>query len=200
MRHNRARPLWAIVPVFLVIAGCSPGTSSPGGNADVPSFEGAWQPELQQAWRDSTTDRQRGVLADGKISEAEVSELEGLFTSCMASKNLTVTWEPASAEFSVNPVQVGTVPPTDAQVEDAVKSCQRESQSTIVDLYYEMTRNPQHEDERELMAACLVRVKLVPAGYSAKDYERDHATDPKPAYFETQQYRGCVVDPKNAGK
>lgn len=201
---NRSlRPLAAALALLITMTGCSSQASSAGNTpsrGDSVAFTGPWASDLQHVYETSTTEQQRSVLKDGKITEAEVTELKDMFESCLSSRNLTVTWEGSNGEFSVTPVKTAGSPPTNTQVDDSVRTCQAESQGGVVDLYYAMARNPQNQDEREIMAACLVRVKLVPQGYSAKDYERDYEADPKPSYFDQQQFRDCVADPLNSGR
>ncbi len=98
------------------------------------------------------------------------------------------------------PAPAGQTPPPPEQdpAERDAKECEAASAYGAVALYYRIRRNPQNKDERELMAACLVRKGVVPAGYSATDFQRDTRAQPPPSYLESAAALACSADPLNS--
>jgi hypothetical protein len=161
---------------------------------------GDWSAEFDQARSRTTSSLDRKILADGKVTDAELSEAKSAFSTCMAGKGYQVEWADASEEFSVS--HQGTASPDraamDAQ-ETAVQGCDASSAAQSVSLYYRIHRNPAHRDEREIMAACLVRAGVVPAGYTGADYERDLMASPTPEYLDGADGVRCLRDPLGRG-
>jgi hypothetical protein len=174
----------------------SAGAAAPAAPAPVATTLGDWSAEVEEARSRTRSTLDLKILADGKVTDAELSEAKSSFTTCMAGKGYSVEWADSSEEFSVG--HLGTASPDqgamDAQ-EDAVRECDAKGAAQSVSLYYRIHRNPGHLDEREIMAACLVRVGAVPAGYSATDYERDLMADPTPEYLDSALGLQCLRDP-----
>lgn len=157
---------------------------------------GDWSAEVAEARSRTHSALDLKILADGKVSDAELSEAKSAFNTCMAGKGYTVEWTDASEEFSVS--QPGTASPDQRDMnaqESAVRECDAKGAAQSVSLYYRIHRNPAHLDEREIMAACLVRVGVVSAGYSASDYERDMMANPTPEYLDSVLGLQCLRDP-----
>jgi hypothetical protein len=65
----------------------------------------------------------------------------------------------------------------------------------VAHLYREILRNPQHADEDTLVAACLVKSKLVDPGYTAQDYKAQSKTQKYPFDVESPAVTSCLNNP-----
>lgn len=163
--------------------------------ATIPQFSGPYAGDFAAAYQNSKSDLQRKVLADGVITEAEMSALQDAFRACVTTYGIT------NVSFDVDG-SMSLKPPT-SWTQDQVNAVVSECGSTTIDgpdlIFNELRRNPQHADEAELMAACLVRVGLAPAGYTAQDYRTD-SPDNYPFDSKSDKFGKCVSDPVNAGR
>ncbi|GAA2447617.1 hypothetical protein [Agromyces soli] len=136
---------------------------------EVPAFSGPWAGEFADAFRQSGSDFEREALRDGSISESEVAEAENLFGNCMKDRGLDFNGFKPGGGFDFG---LGGADPDQANA--IADECSVSSGvNTVVSLYFAMQRNPQNQDEAEIIAACLVEERAVPAGYTASDYTRD---------------------------
>lgn len=83
----------------------------------------------------------------------------------------------------------------DGDIDRIHDDCQKQTAGTVELIFTGMKKNPQNEDITEVMAACLVRSKLAPAGYSGADYYRD-APKNFPFGHNDSRFRDCIHDPK----
>lgn len=171
----------AALAAGLLMTGCTAA-------APEASFSGPWAPQLDEAYRTATADIQREVLRDGTITDAEYQELMTAFEQCVTGSGLTLTWEGTDGGFTID----GGDPDKEQPILDR---CTHDTEGQVTMLYREMRRNPENRDERQIMAACLVRIGLVDRAYTAADYERDFDTEPKPAFFSDPAFGRCSSDP-----
>lgn len=163
--------------------------------APVPTFRGPYAAEFHSSYMTSQSDLQRAVLTDGAITESEMGALQDSFRTCLSSVGFTsITFE-ADGGMSLKP-------PSDipqAEVDTYVSACGRGTIDEIAPLYRQLRLNPTHEDPDALMAACLVRVGLAPAGYTGADYAQDQPNG-FPFSVDAPEFAQCVSDPQNAGR
>jgi hypothetical protein len=128
---------------------------------------------------------QKEVLADGKITEAEVKELTGLYTDCLNKAGIQTTVdENYAVSYSyggdITRGQWETLTEEKKQEYDTAgndnfsKSLSECSQGTIGgigDLYAQMKVNPAKLEYNELYAQCLVRRGIVPEGFTGDDFK-----------------------------
>lgn len=163
--------------------------------AEVPEFETPWEAEFTEAYLGSTSDLQREILEDGQITEDEADELRSALQTCLAEQGFTdVTFYGAGA--------FAEQPPAGMSNEDhyaIVSACHQaawgDEAADVYYLYYRVERNPDHEDETDIMAACLVRAGLVETGYSGEDYADDAANDEHPFDTSAAQFQDCLLSP-----
>ncbi|WP_159806695.1 hypothetical protein [Cellulomonas citrea] len=171
------------------------GSQLPEG-AEIPAFSGTWAAEFERAYRASTSDLQRQVLRDGRVTDQEMVALQDDFRSCLESQGFTgVTFDDKGGfQFKASDAS------DDTAVNSQVTACQDNSLGQVSTLFYSMQRNPANEDELEIMAACLVRQGLAPAGYSAEDYGRDAPAGAFPFDSGDPRFGICVSNPLAAAQ
>lgn len=177
------------VAMTMFNSGCSgPEESRPGGD----QFTGPWAQELRTAYETSQSELEKQVLEDGRITDAENSELLKAYQQCVTDLGFELTWEGDEGGFSI--------PGEEQPSEEALAKCTDATEGDAAMLYREMRRNPENINESEIMAACLVRIGLVDASYTAQDYESDFNSNPSPALFDDQKFNDCNADPLGAGR
>ena len=160
---------------------------------DTPTFTGPWADEFTRTWQETTTERQRAILADEAVTDAEYAELTDAFSACMAGKGYDVAWNGATGGFTATSTD-GTEPDNLGAVVDA---CERETSGMVPALADQIKRNPDHLDEFTIMAACLVRLGAVDAGYTADDYAHDMAS-PGRTVLSSDEFVTCNAAPLHA--
>jgi hypothetical protein len=155
-----------------------------------------WAAEVKEAAGTSSSDLERAILADGTITAAEVAAAKDAFGACMAAYGAQVTWAADSDAHTVGYPATGSPSPEQfAQMQDQQKVCARTTAMNAAALYYQIQRNPQKQDEFAIVAACLVRKGVMPAGYTGADFARDRAAEPKPTQFESDAAGACFASP-----
>jgi len=139
-----------------------------------------------------TSDLGRKILEDGEISEAELAEARDHLEQCLASHGIElVSLEGREMRYNLTR--------DDDSQEDFVTEC--EFSSGVQPAYYldlEMRGNPENIDDATVMAQCFLDKGVVPANYTADDYERDNPEYTFPfAGTEAGEraYVECVEDP-----
>lgn len=213
MRVTSLSLLFAIpVVAVLVLSGCTATDSASGSSGSnqsgadtqdpsftgpVPSFAGAWASEFTSAYRLTTTDFERLALDDESISDAEFSEMESTFNSCLEDQGLTFESFKPHGGYDFGLTQ-GITPEQGNRIAD---ECSASSGvNTVGYLYFAMQRNPQNLDEATIMADCLVRSKVAPKGYTGADYLRDAPTMSFPSADGPEgaaALEACAADPLN---
>lgn len=157
----------------------------------VPKFTGPWRDRFLLYYKESTTDEQRKVLNDGKVTEQEYAQLHDAFGECLKPHGFTEFSYKTDGTMEYRPPQ-GMA---DKEIDRIHDRCQETTVGTIDMLFTGMRMNPQNEDITELMAACFVRLGLTPKGYSGADYVRD-SPDGYPFDSNDSRFGQCVHDPK----
>jgi hypothetical protein len=194
------------LPLLLVFAasalvGCAEPESTrdshtAGGEAvPTPAFTGPWAEDFASAFQQATSDFEQEALADEKISDQEFAEMENRFSQCLTDHRLTFSgFEPGgSFEFGF----AGGMKSDEAnRISD---DCSASSGlNTIGSVYFQIQRNPQNLDWNTIVAACLVKKKVVPEGYSASDYSRATAATSSPfprGSASDSAHNSCSADP-----
>jgi len=197
---SRRVAVWSLgLTAALLLAGCSGTSPGPAHDNTVKAgdktFTGAWAQEYAQQYRRSGSEFVKKILADGKITEAEFSEVTEKYSTCLAAAGITFQGRRANGStdfFFPNGVSADAA-------NSAADACGRESgEDAVGGLYLAQHRNPQHLDEATIMAACLVKKEAVPRGYDAGDYSKDSPqgafpfTDPATGQRSLEE---CSTDP-----
>ncbi|CAM5518394.1 Lipoprotein OS=Leifsonia shinshuensis OX=150026 GN=HNR13_001374 PE=4 SV=1 [Leifsonia shinshuensis] len=111
--------------------------------------------------------------------------MSSAYIKCMANKGFTAT--------ITGPAGEGTVDAGEESFE-AEAECNADL-SVIATLRGAILRNPDHRDEEEIVAACLVDKKVAPPGYSKRDYGADLQAQKFPYSIENPGFSTCVNDP-----
>jgi hypothetical protein len=201
----------ALIASTLVLAGCAgqePRSSTPApamtvdsvtveplpSGAAIPGFSGAWAGQFRQAYQHSQSDLQRTVLADGKVTDEEMSALQDAFASCAQARGLTDISFGSDGDMSVKAGK-GMKP---EQVNAVVGDCGEPTIDGVDLIYNGMRLNPANADPATLMVECLVAVGLAPDGYSLQDYLRDSPSDSFPFDSGSIEFGDCARDPLGA--
>lgn len=185
----------------LLFAGCvtgvgstpRPATVAPSGSLAIPE---SWKPVVQQRTTQSSSALLAAVVEDGVITESELNSVRTGFVECMAGRGWYVTLQDRDRyDVDLTDDQAAKVSPGVDITDKDSKDCERQSGFWAVSFYFGIRRNPENLDERQIMASCLARKGLVPAGYTSNDFERDTKTDPLPAYLDSDGGRACSEDP-----
>lgn len=198
----------------LVLSGCSGGGGSSqqsdlldAGNSseehpppseftgETPDFSGPWAEEFTLEYQRAESDFVRTVLADEVITDQELSETRDKFTECMEAYGFTNISFDADGGFEFYPGEGAD----DEAVDDQVHECSEMSgESSIGALHSWIRRNPDNQDEATIMAACLVRKKVVEPSYSAEHYADDAPEEDFP-FFDgiagQVAFHECNADP-----
>ncbi|MDO5535698.1 MAG: hypothetical protein Q4F65_13745 [Propionibacteriaceae bacterium] len=173
--------------------GPAPVPLPPG--APVPTFTGPYASQFDQAYRSSQSDLQRTVLADGRITDAELVAMQDEYRKCMVGAGIL------QVNFDVGGSML-VKPPDDwaeDQVHDVVFGCAPTTLNSDLELLYDrMRRSPTTPDTVAVTVECLTRTGLAPAGYTREDWERD-SPDAYPFDINDPRFAQCTTDPANGG-
>jgi hypothetical protein len=144
------------------LAGCSSGP--PAG--DQPTAAGPDDPYGDIFEREiglTTSDFQKRILEDHEVTEAEYNEAEAAFVDCLSDIGVEVVIvknDNGSSQLSYTG--------GDSQ-NPGVQECSDKWYGAVDSLYQSVLTNPNNVQWMDAMAACFVRLGLVPEGFSASD-------------------------------
>lgn len=186
-RHHeshRARRLvettMAIALMAGVLTGCSGG--APTTTADGYDLNAHYATELARTrdkLKESGATAGLDVLADGVVTDAELSELTDLVTRCMVDHGY------ARESMQFDEFGAGSYYPTagttrdesaaaGARFNEDLQTCETRDGARDIRALVEAVRvNPDNTDVRERIVACLVERGLAGETYTTDDYERD---------------------------
>lgn len=199
MTVRKSASLVAIAFAFAAgLASCSlpnptPDPAATGSNSQgsVPIFDGPWAAEFAEAYQSTTDPLVHTILAKESITDQDYATAAGIFVKCMANKGFTVEIEGPAGEMSI----------PNALTDDAFERANAASEScnsgwsVLCALRGQILRNPEHLDENEIVSACLVRSRIAPTSYTAKDYARDVEAWNFPYSTSSMEFHNCVGDP-----
>jgi len=189
-------PAAAVALLVGLLAGCSAvqgaaGERTAGGGAGVPVFIGPYAELYAQSWAETDSEFVHAVLADGRITEQEWSEVRQRLTDCLTAAGFTrVTFEKYGGYTS----DIGSVAGDQAQT--VADACEKESgEHPIASLRQSSLVNPENRDMNELVAECLVNRGLAAAGYSGADLARENASGEVLRWQASPDFHACNQDP-----
>lgn len=186
--------------VSSVLAGCT-STAEPRvektASGDSPGFTGPYATDFERAYRNAETDRVRRILSDGVITPEEFTETRANIESCLKDNDYYIEWDERGG-FEVGAIAGKHSADGDGfheKMDPILRACEGANDGEITFLYQETTRNPKNVDERPAIVKCLIDNKLVPKGYTVRDYKRDddNSTLPFPDFEKTAV--ACRDDP-----
>lgn len=182
--------------VLAALTACSETTDAAGGDAvrvptpiysgEVPSFDGPWAAEFERAYRSTNSELVHTILRKGSITDQDYASVSAGYEKCMGNKGFRARVTGPAGEAVVD----GT---GDASLA-AEKAC-GDDLAVIAGLRHLILRNPQRLDENAIVAACLVKKKLAPATYTAKDYAADVENQRFPYDIDGAAFSACTSDP-----
>jgi hypothetical protein len=170
--------------------------AGPTFDGPIPEFHGPWAAEFAEAYRKSTDDFIHEILAKESITDQDYAIVSGEFVKCMANKGFKVQIDGPGGEMTISDL------PTDEdgdRANAASLECGDAGYIELCALRAQLLRNPQNLDENTIMAACLVKEKIVPKSYTAKDYVRDIEELSFPFSTSSAEFDRCVSDPLGLG-
>lgn len=199
LRGQKLRLITLSVLAVLSLSSCAAADQVPtvgygptpveSDSAGEPRFAGPWADKFAEAYRRSTTEKQRAVLSDGTISDQEYAELRNDFVKCAANFGAIVRLE-LGGGFTV---ELGSL--TAAQVNDSVvPTCETQTVGYVGALYEVIALNPNRQDEATLVVACLRKSGLVDDAYSPAQFKNDQANNVG-LNWNDPKVVACVKDP-----
>lgn len=187
--------------VLIAVAGGTGGCSGPA-STDDPYAE-----DLRQAKEFATSDFERAVLEDGKVTRSEYEEAVQRYVSCIRDGGGSV--EPVDQSgYYVYEIS-GDIDHYDA-ISDG---CSMGTNNLIEPLYVDILRNPEKLDPDEAVARCYVAAGLVKAPFNAQDLRdlmtaagadaNSSGTPIDPAAQElvnSEKSTECMENPSRGGK
>lgn len=163
----------------------------------VPNFAGPWAAEFNLAYRSTTDTLAHKILAKESISKADYAQVSHAYTSCMTHHGFTATVTGPGGQGSISAKAGKSL--DQSAVNAAISTCDQ-GFAQVSALNYQILRNPQHLNENDIMAACLVRETLVPATYTAADYAADLVTQKFPFKIDSAAANSCISAPLDNGQ
>jgi hypothetical protein len=128
------------------------------------------------------------ILAKGSITDQDYAAVSGQYVKCMKNKGFIAHIDGPAGQATVSGGPAGG----DGNAANA--SCNSDL-AVIAALRGEILRNPQHQDEDSIMAACLVKKQLVPPNYTANDYAANLQSQKFPFSTASAKFLSCASDP-----
>lgn len=176
--RRRITVIGAALAICAALAGCAAGGTSTGAAAGkdtsadggTPTFTGPYADEFKREYDKAPTDLARGILRDGRITDAEIQEVYDDYNTCLEPYGLQATY---SADEGETVAQYRGSLSDDEQL-DIMKQCHAKTDAGIISsLYVSMRNNPERLDVEAMYRAtyrCLVKHDLLPAPISEDDY------------------------------
>ncbi|WP_031261929.1 hypothetical protein [Curtobacterium sp. B18] len=149
-------------------------------------FQGPWAIAFSDAYRTASDSEVREALADGQVTDAEYNYFVNRISNCMTDLGLT--------NVKLKDGEWGYTRPVKTD-EAAVDKCLQDGGARVLLIRDAIARNPEHLDEDEIMAKCLVRQGIVPKSYTAKQYSRESESENFSFDFDSPEFDKCNDDP-----
>jgi hypothetical protein len=172
--------------VSAVLAGCS----APGEPAGDP-----YRPVVEQAAERATSDLERAVFADYKVTRGEYEEAVARYLRCANGQGVALATIPRAGYYNYTF-------PQSAEAERIVNDCVRGTTELIEPIFVAVLTNPNNRDLDDMIAECVVRKGLVSRGYSGADIKEEKRAAIRekreidfPFDEEDDRFAACVADP-----
>ncbi len=183
-----------------VIAGVSVGCSGPQPTPDP------YSEDFRQAKELATSDLERAVLEDGKVTRSEYEEAMQRYVACIGDGGSSVTLKEQGGYY------VYQVSGDIEHYDQISEGCARGTTVLIEPLYVDVLTNPDRLDPDEALARCYVAAGLVAAPFGAQDLrdlmtaagaDGSVGTPIDPAAVElvnSEKSMTCMENPSSGGK
>ncbi|MEU8311327.1 MULTISPECIES: hypothetical protein [Micromonospora] len=149
-----------------------------------------YRAEMRRAAKSATSEFEKEVLSDSKISRAEYEEAVSRFVECVRQKGVSIEKKDQFGYYIYETVSA----PNALEAQD---ECNRGTKGLVEPLYVSRLTNPTKADPNQLFAACLLKQGVAPAGYSAESAKRDKSESFANAPFDSADPRvtQCLANP-----
>lgn len=175
LRSRNALAAALLLAAALALSACAPSPdspASPSSSAGSSSSESsgtntsAYTAQFEQARQLATSDFEREVLADDKITRAEYEEAWQRFSSCLEAQGININLVDQGGFY------IFGIPVDASDAFDQVEAGCAEGTTAIINpLYIELLRNPANENEDELIVACLIESGLADPSFTVEQWE-----------------------------
>jgi hypothetical protein len=212
--------LVSVLCVVATLVGCT-STSSSGGDEFTPKSEeqiaAEWAAEFEAARAAATSDFEREVLADDKITPAEYDEAVQRYIACMKETlppEFADGYQAVKTQFGTYQYQGPRIHESQNEAWEAAyaaahDACRTGTTAQIEPIYTEMILNPKRMTPEEQMLDCLKRHGVVDETYTMDNFRADQVAnfgegsvlgdyDPNQATgldLETEEATRCLVMP-----
>lgn len=166
-KHVRTVVLIPFTVISVVLmSGCAAITAEPSLYYD----------DIVQAGKGAKSEYVREILQDGKITSDEYRDSQQQNLGCLKAAGVAAALVDTGAGYS----QLQTSTEDETALFEIMSQCSDEWVDQIEALYVSELTNPNKGDADGLIAACLVRKKLAPEGFTASDYRelvQDRSTE-----------------------
>ncbi len=169
------------------LAGCGASSDGPAP-VEIGSLSGPWGAEMEQASRSFPSDFSTAVFADGSITEQEFLEAQQIVQDCFSAEGLEASWDAYGFVSVSGPELSSDAPP------ESMGRCSF-ADGGVMDLYHQMMKNPENEDDMELRARCLVEAGVLDPGYTGHDLESAYQSEAVPWSPGDEAAQRCLLDP-----
>ena len=156
---------------------------------------------MLQAQRSASTDFERRVLADAKITRAEYEEAVQRLVTCMRDRGFDTSSELQFGFYIYRTIEEDD--PSTPALEgpdsgEAMGACTFGNTRLVEALYVEMTRNPTHIEYDALILQCLQRKSMVSKTMTLTEYRaaRDAGWDKVGVDYEDLRFSACEANPQ----
>jgi hypothetical protein len=160
-------PLLASLPLLL-LGGC--------GSQEKPSVGSPYAADIAAAKAKASTDFEKAVFADGKITRAEYEEASQRYLECLRQHFHDVDRKIVGVQTDADGTHSYSVKgPTGivAQYDTFDAQCRPGTIELIEPLYVAMLQNPTKANGDQQMVACLKRHGAVPPAYTVDNWKAD---------------------------
>jgi hypothetical protein len=184
----RCGRLAAAVPLLVtaVLAGCS-APPEPAGDP--------YRPMVEQAAERATSEFERTVLSDYKVTRGEYEEAVARYLRCANDRGVELSTIRQAGYYNYTF-------PQSARAERIVNGCVRGTTELIEPIFVATLTNPNSEDLDYLIAECVVRKGLAPPGYTGADIKAEKRVAIRekrgidfPFDEEDERFAACMADP-----
>lgn len=179
----------AVLVALLSCVGCSATKDSNKVPAvvrvDDVTFKGPWAADFAELYQHAEGDEVRRALQDGVISAGEYRHFEHSIEECLDGRGVRARFTQGQWLYE----RPADVP------DDDVDRCLEANGATVMTLRDSMLQNPEHIDESESMARCLVREGAVVPMYDAQDYARELESGKYSFDVESEAFSKCLEAP-----
>ncbi|MGC4192828.1 MAG: hypothetical protein QM589_16915 [Thermomicrobiales bacterium] len=157
--------------VATLIATIALGGSSFAFAEATPATNDAYADEFADAREEATSDFERDVLADGRITQAEYDEAVQHFATCLRGDpgfEVTIAPDPLIPGAAIYRIDGGPDVPPEVRMR-IVESCAEGTIAIVEPLFIATIVNPEHADFDEMVLACLHDGGLVATDFDEAD-------------------------------